>query len=188
MGEHTPIVALTAHALNDEVKKCLDAGCDIHISKPVRKRDLVEKLDDLIRIMGPREGTPDLAEDLQELDAPDPNPTEVAEKSSGNVAQGTVAYVPEDLEPLIPGYMANRRKDILNIRQLVVEENYTEAQRLAHSMKGSGGGYGFEEISKLGAAMEIAAKSSTGAEILSGIDKLEHYLDTVSILYVEDDE
>jgi len=188
MGEHTPIVALTAHALNDEVKKCLDAGCDIHISKPVRKRDLVEKLDDLIRILSPREGIPDLAEDLQELDAPDPNPTEVAEKSSGNVAQGTVAYVPEDLEPLIPGYMANRRKDILNIRQLVVEENYTEAQRLAHSMKGSGGGYGFEEISKLGAEMEIAAKSSTGAEILSGIDKLEHYLDTVSILYVEDDE
>jgi len=46
----TPIVALTAHSLEDEIKKCIDAGCDIHISKPVRKKILIAKLDELMKM------------------------------------------------------------------------------------------------------------------------------------------
>jgi HPt (histidine-containing phosphotransfer) domain-containing protein len=99
-----------------------------------------------------------------------------------------VALVPEFLESLIPGYIENRRADIINIRQLVQNNEFEEAQRLAHSMKGSGGGYGFTKISELGASMEIAAGSLDGNGILSGIDELEKYLDTVRIEYVDDDD
>ena len=40
----SPIVALTAHALNEEIKRCLDAGCDGHLAKPVRKQQLIEAI------------------------------------------------------------------------------------------------------------------------------------------------
>ena len=43
----TFIVALSAHALADEVKKSLDAGCDRHITKPIKKITLFETLLDL---------------------------------------------------------------------------------------------------------------------------------------------
>ncbi len=33
----TPIIALTASALQEEVRDCLDAGCDTHVSKPVKR-------------------------------------------------------------------------------------------------------------------------------------------------------
>ena len=39
-----PILALTAYALADELKKSLDAGCDAHLSKPVRKAALIEAI------------------------------------------------------------------------------------------------------------------------------------------------
>ncbi len=237
MIDHVPIVALTAHALKEEVVKCLDAGCDIHISKPVRKKKLVEKLDQLMKIMGPREGiplAPDIDNDLPEkfdfvmvesaddeeiphtqeeesLDVVHEGPvalvpedletlienrhsddegiSDVQEKDSLELSQEVpVALVPEDLETLIPGYMKNRYSDVTNIRQLVSDGDFKEAQRLAHSMKGSGGGYGFSRISELGASMEIAAKSLDGPEILSGIDELEIYLKTVRIEYVDEDE
>ena len=40
----TPIISLTAHAIKEEVDKCLAAGCDTHLSKPVKKATLIETI------------------------------------------------------------------------------------------------------------------------------------------------
>ena len=42
--KHTPIVALTAYVLKEDVQKCLDAGCDDHLTKPIRKPTLLEAI------------------------------------------------------------------------------------------------------------------------------------------------
>ncbi|MDW3137787.1 ATP-binding protein [Vibrio sp. 1288] len=43
-GLRTPIIALTAHALESDRDKCLDAGMDGFISKPVRRQDIFEAI------------------------------------------------------------------------------------------------------------------------------------------------
>ena len=40
----TPIISLTAHAIKEEIDKCLAAGCDTHLSKPVKKATLIETI------------------------------------------------------------------------------------------------------------------------------------------------
>ncbi len=66
--------------------------------------------------------------------------------------------------------------------------DFQESKRLAHSMKGSGGGYGFDEITEFGAVMEKAAKEEDKSVILANLEKLSVYLKTVRIEYVDEDE
>ncbi len=55
--KRTAIIALTAHAYESDIQKCLEAGCDGHIAKPFKKRTLLDCLEHyLIPVSVPDQG------------------------------------------------------------------------------------------------------------------------------------
>ncbi len=43
----TIIISLTAHAIREEIEKCLESGCDSHLSKPIKKATLLQAIQEL---------------------------------------------------------------------------------------------------------------------------------------------
>jgi signal transduction histidine kinase/ActR/RegA family two-component response regulator len=48
---HTPIVAVTAHAMVGDRERCLEAGMDAYLSKPLRSQRLFEVVDELLGVV-----------------------------------------------------------------------------------------------------------------------------------------
>ena len=89
-----------------------------------------------------------------------------------------------ELEDLIPVYLQSKQQDIQSIQDALACGDYDKIRLLGHSMKGSGGGYGFQRITELGADIEQAAKGKNAANILGHIRELTDYLDRIEIEFI----
>ena len=140
-----PILALTAHAAEEEIGKSLAAGCTEHLTKPIKKATLLEAISR--HIGGKIRSTP-----------------------------------PKDIEGLVPHYLENVRRDMHEVLADLDSKDCKIALRVGHHFKGSGESYGFPEITRAGAAVELAAMAANEDEIRSQILALAVFLDHVEVV------
>lgn len=105
--------------------------------------------------------------------------------ADGMAAQGgaRVVQVDADMAELIPRFLENRRKDVAAIPAALERGDYDAVRTIGHDMKGTGAGYGFDEITALGAALEQAAKDGHRQEIRRLRDALATYLERVEVIH-----
>jgi PAS domain S-box-containing protein len=152
-----PILALTAYALKEEARKTLEAGCTVHLTKPIKKAGLLEAI---------------------ATHAPSPKEEEAAEPS-----EKITVHVDADLEDLIPEFMKNRRKDILALSEAIEAKDFEAIRVIGHTLKGVGGGYGFHFLTDMGLSLETAAREENGAGIERLIEELSNVIQSVEVVY-----
>lgn len=88
-----------------------------------------------------------------------------------------------DIADLIPRFLAHRKADVETVRAAIRNDEYERIQFIGHSMKGVGGGYGFDAITEIGARIEQGAIDQNRSDIELVIDELVDYLERVEVVY-----
>ena len=94
-----------------------------------------------------------------------------------------IIQVDSDLEDLIPGFLENRQRDTTAIFDALGRKDYDSIAKAGHTMKGVGGGYGFDAITDIGGAIEQAAKQKDPVKIKHCLSELSNYLQRIEIVF-----
>ncbi len=96
---------------------------------------------------------------------------------------GIIVHIDEDLEEIVPNFLKNRDKDMESISRALESGDFETIRIMGHGMKGSGSGYGFDRISRMGEEIEKRAKEKDAEEIKKIVREMAAYLDRVEIVY-----
>jgi two-component system sensor histidine kinase/response regulator len=159
-GRHIPIVAMTAHAMPEDRQRCLEAGMDDYVSKPIQPKNLVEVIERVLdnfqksneadNLEAPHAGIFDKKSLLERLDGDE-----------------------ELLKEILRTFLEDTPVRMEEIRLALREKDAAGLELQAHSLKGAAMNISGEGLQSLSGEIEVAGKRSDLAKAGSLVGKLE---------------
>ncbi len=162
------IIAMTANVMAGERERCLAAGMDDYVSKPLRAKPLIEALNRihaLTKVEESAEPAPWSAED-----------TTSAQESLQQLAEELST---EDTLELIENWFKDTPERILELEKLAGTDDQTTLRRTAHSLKGSSSLFGLTSIYTLCREIEQTAEDNLRTRQPDLVAQLKHSFESV---------
>ncbi|KKN82145.1 hypothetical protein LCGC14_0312580 [marine sediment metagenome] len=160
LGRHTPIVALTAHAMKDDQQRCIDAEMDDYLTKPITGDRIAEVI---ARIVDQTPQPSDALRAPADDEAPqDTHPT------GGQVILDVAALVHRCMgnahaaSKILTSFLHIAADTVDRIERALAEGDTDAAARLAHALKGDAATLSAEPLRAAAGAVETLA--AAGAE------------------------
>src|SRR5712691_8641718 len=133
-GRHQPIIAMTAHAMKGDKERCLEAGMDGYVSKPVRAKDLFDEI---------KKHVPSAEAPPTETSAKPPSPeaTPPVRKSADGLDRATLMERLEGdaglLAEMVGLFLQDYPRLLAAMREAAARGDAKSLERAAHTLKGA---------------------------------------------------
>ena len=160
-GSHTPIIAMTAYALKGDRQRCLEAGMDGYIAKPIRADELFEAIETLFAGSVPAAARPTPVV---------PEPPVVDWPNALSIAQGDPAI----LKSMVEAALEEIPRQMAAIREAVGNHHPAGWRIPAHTLKGGLRYFGLGRAFNHAARLEELAQANRvddAAAVLVDLDQ-----------------
>jgi two-component system, sensor histidine kinase and response regulator len=171
-GRHVPIIAVTANALRGDREKCLRAGMDEYVAKPVKLPELRAAISPWVEVADAGSGPPSveqppLAQVGESESLAEPRgwaPIDEAQLEAIRALQ--VPGEPDVLAQVLDEYAQDAKQLVRQLRQAVEDGDLAVLHRAAHSLKSSSAYVGAQALSAMCDDLDQLCKSALDGEEL----------------------
>lgn len=164
-NKNIPIVAMTAYAMKDDEEKCIAAGMDAYLSKPIKQKELYAMLENLISIKSIATASENNAK-VPKLNTMPFNLSGLLNNLGGDK---------DILKEIVEHFIDNYPREVNELRQSILTGNAKETERLAHGLKGAISNFDAREACDIANKIEIIGKTGN----LDGAIELLNELDVI---------
>ena len=186
-GKRSPIVAITANALQGEAERCIAAGMDDYLSKPVAMPALHAALTKWMPTQG-KSSAPVEASTLEpEQDAPADAPSDVTNSNGASndpaiddrALKDMFGDDPDTFKEILNDFVDPARSNIEELKAAVTDKSAEGVKQAAHKLKSSSRSVGANDLADVCLALETAGKEDDWTEIDLKAPKLEPLMESV---------
>ena len=172
---NVPIIAITAHALIGDREKCIRAGMNEYISKPIRSTELLALIDKLLNVNS-------ISEDEEENKVKDKKVNETNNLALDLKRLKKVSLGDKDFEKdLLKDYMVDTRSKYEQMTDVLKEKNLKKLSELAHTLKGSSYTVGASIVGDESLGIELSARSNDYESCSDRLTKLRVSIEKTEI-------
>ncbi len=159
-GRHTPVLAMTAHAIKGDRELCLQAGMDAYISKPVRARELFSAIKQLLparESVEPSRGASPSPAGKVRGESADEQSQRANDALDWAAACAQSDLGEESLQELAGVCLEECPKLLADIREALGKADTTSLHRAAHTLKSSAALFQAQRAARLARELEMQA-------------------------------